>query len=289
MEGPGRDQIREVKLAHGALPHLSSYVACGGLAGGCDGVVQSPAALTPGIGPESSPQSGARGGKSGAAGYIAGGGHGGPAGVTKTIQSYFLKPSNGLAVQALAASYAGEPEAMVNEGGGSPKEVVYLSGADDESLQGAERIQSRAAGKVDKISPTARASLAEGVSLHQGFLNVASGDQSGGQAQGQGQKALFARGQGGSDVGSSRRGQDEKVKVQTNPGHVPQVTPEAMENALGRLKEAENLAKRLQKDLDRANLERSGMESMVRDELSGCRGHYASFRRPCSSNTSGLL
>lgn len=237
----GRDQVLGMKPVQGALARAAS-----------DAVAGNGSLPPPVEGPACSPQSARRGG-AGAAGAASGA----QGGATKTIQSYFFKPSNGSGMQALAVSYAS------GETGGGGGEVD-LSGVDDEKWDG-ESVPSQ--GQHRTISRIGRNGSAGGVnggntvgSLQHRFSNAAASaaiDQGVGQGHNRRQDGhSTAGGAGGAGVGGGVR-VGEKMETQAAQGH------ESVEGLLARLRDAEALAKRLRKELDRANLERGGMETMV--------------------------
>lgn len=205
-------------------------------------------------GPECSPQSGRRGG-AGAAGATSGG----QGGATKTIQSYFFKPSNGSGVQALAASYASGEIGGGGIGGGGE---VDLSGVDDkwdgESVLSHGRHRS-----ISRIGRNGSAGGANGGnavgSLQHRFSSAAASaatDQGVGQGHNRRQDGLStAGGAGAANSGGARV--DEKVETQAGRGQ------ESIDILLAKLRDSEALAKRLRKELERANLERGSMETVV--------------------------
>lgn len=194
------------------------------------------------------------------------GGHGGPGGSTKTIQSYFYRPSNTSAVRTLASSYgplvdaSGQSHALV---GAPPGEEVDLSGWDGDSTsgQGESHQPGNSAPPVGRVGRTASTGM-----LDSGVGGGGGGDtgslqhrsatlENEGTGHGQHEQGT-ARKRGGSGVGSFA-GRDGSRKASNNESGVegPGVT---------RLKEAEAQVAQLRKELDRANLERGSMELMVR-------------------------
>lgn len=187
-----------------------------------------------------------------------GGGHAAPAGATKTIQSYFYKPSNSTAVQNLAASYGTlEPAGQARAASGLPNEVD-LSGADEDSHRGEPSLAPPLAkvGRSGSTGAVGGGGAGDGRSLQQRFSHAVSsaGDQSAGQAQhghrhvvqGRAQMAELADGGVGSADGE-QAGSDR----------------EAVEKLHESLREAKALETQLRKELARANLERGSMETMV--------------------------
>lgn len=247
-----RDHVHGARPTQGAPARTASdAVSARG-----SGASSPPRAFTSTAGPECSPS----GLKSSKGGVAVQGGVGAPTivgtvGAAKTIQSYFFKPSNGLGVQTLSARYGtGEGSGMTNGTTGLPREVD-LSGTDDEKLQ-AEQGQSQTMARVGRSGSPG--GMGGGISLQQRFSHVASaaGDQGGGQ--GQGQRTTHNRGPDGAS------GAGGGVKAVDNEDALTAREQESLENAYAKLREAEALEKRLRKELDRANLERTSMESMVR-------------------------
>lgn len=180
------------------------------------------------------------------------------AGTTKTIQSYFFKPSNGSAVQDLASSYGAGDPASAAAPSRLPAEVD-LSGADGDSHNGKPG-QAQPIAKLGRSGSSGGLGLGNGVghgeSLQRRFSHAAAAaaeDQASGQqaqqgqcqAQGRGHAVGPAGGGGGNDVRSSSAQQDSVEKL----------------NA--KLREAKAVEEQLRRELSRANLERSSMESMV--------------------------
>lgn len=198
-------------------------------------------------GADFSPPSDGRSGK--------GGGQAAPGGATKTIQSYFYKPSNGTAVQNLAASYGtGELAGQARAASGLPQEVD-LSGADGDSDRGAPSLAQPMA-KIGRSGSTGTVNGgADGRSLQHRFSHAVSsaGDQGVGQAQ-QGHRLVQSRAQGsGSADGGGGNADGEQAGSDQ----------EAVEKLQERLREAKALETQLRKELARAKLERGSMETMV--------------------------
>lgn len=204
-----------------------------------------PPAFNAASGADLSPSSGGKNGK--------GGGHAGLGAATKTIQSYFCKPANGSAVQNLAASYgAGDPAGPPNAPSVLPREVD-LSGGDGQSQYCDAGYHVQPMAKVGRSSSSGRLGVGggdSGRSLQHRVL--AAEDQDVDQAQhGQG----HAHGRVGHVGAMGGNGGKEGAQVRD--------AQEDIERLTAKLQEAEALATKLQKELDRANLERGSMESMV--------------------------
>lgn len=219
------------------------------LAGGGVASVPPPVAGSIAQGADFSPSSEGRSGR--------GGGQVAPAGATKTIQSYFYKPSSGTAVQNLAASYgAGEFAGQARAASGLPNEVD-LSGADGDSNRGEPSLAQPMA-KIGRSSSTGSVGgggAGDGRSLQHRFSNAAAsaGDQGVGQAQHghrHAQNRALGSGLAGGGVGSAS-GQQAGSEQET------------LERLHESLKEAKALEAQLRKELARANLERGSMETMV--------------------------
>lgn len=179
-----------------------------------------------------------------------GGGQVVPAGATKTIQSYFYKPSNSSAVQNLAASYGtGELAGQTRAASGLPREVD-LSGVDEDSHH-AEPSHAQPMARVGRSGSTGAA----GGSLQHRFSHAvsAAGDQRVGQGQ-QGHRQVQGRAQGVGSAGAVVESADRE------PAGSEQETVEKLQD---RLREAKALETQLRKELARANLERGSMETMV--------------------------
>lgn len=178
-----------------------------------------------------------------------------PAGATKTIHSYFFKPSNGTAVQNLAASYGtGEPAGQTVSV--LPKEYD-LSGADGDSFRG-EPSNAQPMARVGRSGSTGTiggGGGADGKSMpHRlSFAVQSAGDERVSPAQ-RGQPQSQSRTQA---VGSAGAGGGSVESVQTG------VEQERVEKLQGNLREAKALEVQLRKELARANLERASMETMV--------------------------
>lgn len=180
------------------------------------------------------------------------------AGTTKTIQSYFFKPSNGSAVQDLASSYgAGDPAAPSR----LPAEVD-LSGADGDSHHGKPG-QAQPIAKLGRSGSSGGLGngVGHGESLQRRFSHAAAStveDQALGQQAQQGQCQAQGRGHAvgppGGGGGSADGGND---------GRSDSAQQDSVEKLNGRLREAKTVEDQLRKELSRANLERSSMESMV--------------------------
>lgn len=174
-------------------------------------------------------------------------------GSTKTIQSYFRKPSSGFAAHALAASYAGGEPCTVASGSAGLSSEMDLSEVDEENPHEIEQSQGQAMGRISKSASAGRAGFSGGVSLQQRFMHVASGDHDGDQGQGHG--PTHSRRQGDTVAGCSRL--DGKDIEQPSPRQ------QDFEVVLEKLREAEAEMGRLHKELERANLECSGIQGMV--------------------------
>lgn len=142
-------------------------------------------------------------------------------------------------MKALAASYAS------GEAGGGEVDLSGVDESDSLSRPGQQRTVSRIS-----RSGSAGGAGGEGAAgpLQHRISHSAAADHGAGQCQLQGQSPA-SEGGGGRIVG----------KEDTLAAH----GQESLESVLNELKDAEALVKRLRKDLDRANLERGGMESMV--------------------------
>lgn len=184
-----------------------------------------------------------------------GGGQAAPAGSTKTIQSYFYKPSNSTAVQNLAASYGtGEVAGQARAASALPNEVD-LSGADEDSL----RVESSFPQPMATIgrsgsTGTVGGGAGDGRPLQHRFSHAVSstGDQGVGQAE-QGHRQTQGRAQGAGSAGGG---------VGSADGEQAGANQE-MAKLQERLREATALETQLRKELARANLERGSMETMV--------------------------
>ena len=200
-------------------------------------------------GADFSPPSDGRSGKGGGQAAAA-------AAATKTIQSYFYKPSNSTAVQNLAASYGtGEVAGQARPASALPNEVD-LSGADEDSHRGEPSFPQPMA-KIGRSGSTGAVGggAGDGRSLQHRFSHAASsaGDQGVGQAQ-QGHRQVQSRAQG---VGLAAE------SVGSTDGEQAGTDQETVEKLHERLREAKALETRLRKELARANLERGSMETMV--------------------------
>lgn len=203
-------------------------------------------------GADFSPPSDGRSGKDGGQAAAAA-----AAGATKTIQSYFFKPSNSTAVQNLAASYGtGEVAGQARPASALPNEVD-LSGADEDSHLGEPTFPQPMAkiGRSGSTGTVGGGGAGDGRSLQHRFSHVASsaGDQGLGQAQ-QGHRQVQSRAQG---VGSAVGG------VGSADGEQAGTDQETVEKLHQRLRESTALETQLRKELARANLERGSMETMV--------------------------
>lgn len=220
------------------------------LAGGGGVSAPPPVAVAGSIaqGADFSPPSGGRSGK--------GGGQVAPAGATKTIQSYFYKPSNSSAVQNLAASYGtGELAGQTRAASGLPQEVD-LSGADGDNDRGEPSLAQPMAkiGRSGSTGTVGGGGAGDGGSLQHRFSHaVSSGDQGVSQAQ-QGHRQVQSRAQGVSLSGGG---------VGSADGEQAGSEQETVEKLHERLRGAKALEAQLRKDLARANLERGSMETMV--------------------------
>lgn len=215
-----------------------------------------------------SPPGGGRSGKgTGGTANGAGGGQAGVGGTTKTIQSYFFTPSNDSAVQALAACYGGG-DAAGHAGAVSvlPREVD-LSGADCDSLH----VEP---GKGQPVARLARSGSTGGQGIGgQGGGGGGGGESDGGSPRHRPSHPVSSLGEHGPCQGQHGQWQPQSRAQETilagggvgggNGREDTQVGHESMEQLSTRLREAEALAARLRKELDRANLERGSMESMV--------------------------
>lgn len=200
-------------------------------------------------GADFSPPSDGRSGK--------GGGQAAPGGATKTIQSYFYKPSNSTAVQNLAASYGtGEVAGQARAASGLPNEVD-LSGADEDSHRGEPSLAQPIAriGRSGSTGTVGGGGAADGRSLQHRFAHAVSsaGDQGVGQAQ-QGHRQVQSRAQGVGLAGGGMGSPD---------GEQAGTDQETVEKLHERLGDAKALEDQLRKELARANLERGSMETMV--------------------------
>lgn len=217
------------------------------LAVGGGALVPPPAVGSITHGADFSPSSDSKSGK--------GGGQGAPAGSTKTIQSYFFKPSNGTAVQNLAASY-GTGELAAHTASVLPKEYD-LSGADGDGGRG-EPSHAQPMVRVGRSGSTGTiggGGEADGKSMQHRFSHAVQsvGDQGVSQAQPghpQAQSRTKAIGLAGASGGST----DD---VQTGLGQ------DRLEKLQDSLREAKALEIQLRKELERAKLERGSMETMV--------------------------
>ncbi|CAM9499039.1 unnamed protein product [Pylaiella littoralis] len=184
-----------------------------------------------------------------------GGGQVAQTGATKTIQSYFFKPSIGTAVQNLAASY-GTGESAGQTASVLPKEYD-LSGADGDSCRG-ESSHARPMAIVGRSGSTGTISGGggtDGKSMQHRFSHAvqSAGDQGVGQAQhghpqAQNRKLVIG------SAGGGGRGADG-VQAGVEQG--------ILENLQESLREAKAVEIQLRKELARANLERGSMETMA--------------------------
>ncbi len=219
------------------------------LAGGGGGAAAPAAAVAATHGAEFSPSSDGKSGK--------GGGQLAQAGATKTIQSYFYKPSNGTAMQNLAASYgAGELGGQTRAVSGLPQEVD-LSGADGDSSRG-EPSHAQPIARIGRTGSTGGGGGGgggDGRSLQHRFSSAVSSAGDGGvgqpqQGHQQGQSRAQAAALGGWGGGST-----DGTLTESGQGSV--------EKLQERLKEAKAVEAQLRKELARSNLERGSMETMV--------------------------
>lgn len=234
------------------------------------GVAHPPPAPTFSVaeGAELSPPSGGRGVKSG--------GHVMHPGTTKTIKSYFSKPSNSSAVQNLAASYgAGDPLGQTQSVSSLPKEVDLSSSDIDAShIEASHSLLAAREGRSNSTGGSTGGGGGEGVSLQRRFAHGASpaADSHVGQAyQGQRQAQGHAHALGLASVGAGTLPGRDNVEGDK--------THKDVEKLAVKLREAEALAGRLRKELDRAHLERGSMESMVRFGY----GALQRLAKPCLS------
>lgn len=240
--GQGWTQPDGSKQNQKPLAGTSDRLAVGGGA-----LVPPPAVGSTTHGGDFSPSSDSKSGK--------GGGQVAPAGSTKTIQSYFFKPSNGTAVQHLAASY-GTGELAGQSASVLPKEYD-LSGADGDSCRG-EPSHAQPMARVGRSGSTGTiggGGEADGKSMQHRFSHAVQsvGEQGVSQAQPghpQAQSRTQAIGLAGACGGST----DD---VQTGLGQA------RLEKLQDSLREAKALEIQLRKELDRVKLERGSMETMV--------------------------
>ncbi|CAB1098920.1 unnamed protein product [Ectocarpus sp. CCAP 1310/34] len=199
-------------------------------------------------GAEFSPPSGGRSGK--------GGGQAPPLAASKTIQSYFFKPSNGTAVQNLAASYgAGEVAAgQMRAASGLPQEVD-LSGADGDSCRG-EPSFAQPIARTGRSGLTGTVRGGDGRAPHHRLLHAApsAGDQGVDQAP---QVISQSRGQA-VDPAGERMARAAGANIGMAGSE-----QESLEKVHDRLREAKSVERELRNELARANLERGSMETMV--------------------------
>lgn len=240
----GLDQPKGSKPNERSLAQTFSDAACGNV----PPTPPPPPALNALQGADFSPPSGGRGGR--------GGGQPAQSGVTKTIQSYFFKPSNGSAVQNLASSYGvGDPLGQLRPASGLPRDVD-ISGADSESSRSEM-------GHDPQMARVGRSGLmgvlggreGDGRTSNQHRFSQAGLPPVEGQGVGQAhqeQRQAQSRGEAAGLGGAAGKDSGQAGNDQAN-----------VEKLSTRLREAEALAARLRKELDRANLERSSMESMV--------------------------
>lgn len=218
-------------------------------AGGGGGAAAPAAAVGATHGAEFSPSSDGKSGK--------GGGQLTQAGATKTIQSYFYKPSNGTALQNLAASYgAGELGGQTHPVSGLPQEVD-LSGADGDSSRG-EPSHAQQIARIGRSGPTGSGGGgggSDGRSLQHRFSSAISSAGDGGVGQPQ----------QGCQQGQSRAQEITLVGGGTGSADATQteIGQESVEKLQERLSEAKAVEAQLRKELARANLERGSMETMV--------------------------
>ena len=195
-----------------------------------------------------------------------GGGQGGPGGSTKTIQSYFYRPSSASAVQNLALSYgAGDAigQSYARGGGGSPGEEVDLSGIDGDSKNGHVEPVNFAQPQAQTVSKVGRTGSAGGMGSNGGggTGNGGAGDVGSLQHSSvalekeQDQAISRRRGENGGGGIAGREGLQRGLSERDEGGDA----------LAARLREAEVQVARLKRELDRAHLERSSMESMVRE------------------------
>lgn len=161
-------------------------------------------------------------------------------------------------MQALAASYASGEGGVSGVGGGVE---VDLSGVDDEKgdgeslrSQGLHRAMARN-GKSGSLG--ASGGNAVGSLQHRTLNAAASATADQGVVQGHGRRQDGHSTGGGNAAGGGGARGGEKADTQAAQSQ------ENVESLLVRLREEEASVKRLRKELDRANLERSGMEAMV--------------------------
>ncbi|CAM9101773.1 unnamed protein product [Ascophyllum nodosum] len=193
-----------------------------------------------------------------------GGGQGGPGGSTKTIQSYFYRPSSASAVQNLALSYgAGDAigQSYARGGGGSPGEEVDLSGIDGDSKNGHVEPVNFAQPQAQTVSKVGRTGSAGGMGSNGGggTGNGGAGDVGSLQHSSvalekeQDQAISRRRGENGGGGIAGREGLQRGLSERDEGGDA----------LAARLREAEVQVARLKRELDRAHLERSSMESMT--------------------------
>ncbi|CBJ26310.1 Tousled-like protein kinase [Ectocarpus siliculosus] len=199
-------------------------------------------------GADFSPPSAERSGK--------GSGQAPPVAASKTIQSYFFKPSNGTAVQNLAASYgAGEVAAgQMRAASGLPQEVD-LSGADGDSYRG-EPTFAQPIARIGRSGSTGTVRGGDGRAPHHRLSHTApsAGDQGVDQAQ---QVNAQSRGQAVDPAGG---GMERAAGANTGMAGSEQ---ESLEKLHDRLREAKSVERELRNELARANLERGSMETMA--------------------------
>lgn len=215
-----------------------------------------------------SPPSGGRSGK--------GGGQAPPAAASKTIQSYFFKPSNGTAVQNLAASYgAGEVVAgQMRAASGLPQEVD-LSGADGDSCRG-ESSFAQPIARIGRSGSTGSVRGGDGRAAYHRLSHAAPSAGAEGVDQAH-QVSAQSRGQAVDPAGG---GMARAAGANTGLAGSEQ----DLEKLHDRLREAKAVERELRNELARANLERGSMETMVgwphSSVLDGFPGMYVICRYP---------
>ncbi|CAM9104732.1 unnamed protein product [Ectocarpus fasciculatus] len=216
--------------------------------GGDSTFAPPPSTISTAQGADFSPPSGGRSGK--------GGGQAPPVAASKTIQSYFFKPSNGTAVQNLAASYgAGElGPGQMRAASGLPQEVD-LSGADGDSCRG-EPSFAQPVARIGRSGSTGTVRGGDGKVPHHRLSHAApsAGDQGVDQAQ---QANAQSRGQAADPAGG---GMARAAGANTGLAGNEQ---EGLEMLHDRLREAKSVERELRNELARANLERGSMETMA--------------------------
>lgn len=249
----GLDQSQGPKQGQVSLTRTSSDALTGNVGAFPPPPPPPPPAFNVAHGADYSPPSGGRSGK--------GGTQAAPASSTKTIQSYFFKSPNGSAVQNLASSYgAGDVADPSRAASGLPTDVD-LGGADGEHGHGGLGYAEPMArvGRSGSTGELAGGGRGDGGPLHRRLSHAALpiGDHSTVQSP-QGQWHAPSRGQAAGLAGT------EAASVVGDYGAQAGREQQNIERLGARLSDAEALAARLRKELDRANLERGSMETMVR-------------------------